>query len=207
MASCVDRKALLVLLLLPSIMKQSLVIIDMQRYFLEPEAPAYIGAGPGIVGNVLRLIGAFRNAGLPVFYTRHAHSVGEPPSRMSSWWNGKLPWDGTPEAEIIAEIRPRDGEPVITKTKYSALEGTPLEGWLLERSVDEVVLCGVTTNLCVESTARHAFMRDFQPVIIEDAVAAKSNEYHRASILNLSYGFARITTTESMIEQLQEEEA
>jgi ureidoacrylate peracid hydrolase len=186
-------------------MKRSLIVIDMQRYFLDPRAPAYLESAPGIVGNILTLIDAFRNSGLPIFYTRHAHNIGEPTEQMGKWWNDKLPWNNSWESEIIDEIKPKAGEPVITKTKYSALEGTKLEEWLVEQDTDEVVLCGVTTNLCVETTARHAFIRNFQPIVVEDAVAAKSDGYHRASILNLSYGFARIENTESIVRLLQEE--
>ncbi len=184
-------------------MKQSLIVIDMQRYFLEPDAPAFIKAGPAIVKNILKLLKAFRDAELPIFYTRHAHERDETTSQMSRWWNDKLPRNGNRDSEIIDEIQPHDDEPIITKTKYSALEKTDLEDKLLEMKVGELVLCGVTTNLCVETTARHAFTRDFQPIVVEDAVAAKSDEYHRASILNLSYGFARIIKTDSMVEEIR----
>jgi nicotinamidase-related amidase len=180
----------------------ALLVIDLQRYFFEPESSSFLAGAATILPYVRALIGAFRGASRPVIFTRHLHRREGPEDQMRRWWGGKLPWEGDPLSELVGAILPAQGEPVITKDRYSAFEGTSLEPMLREKGVDTVVLCGVMTNLCVETTARHAFLREFQPVIVGDACAGKTAEHHQASLLNLSYGFAFVESTPSIIELL-----
>lgn len=183
----------------------ALLVIDMQRYFLERGADASLAQGPGIIPRVLSLIGAFRKAHLPIVFTRHAHRRDGPAGQMERWWRGRLPREGDQQSELIASIVPEPGEIFLTKTRYSAFEGTDLDDQLRSRGATTVVLCGVMTNLCVETTARHAFMKDFQPVVISDACAANDEAHHRAALLNLSYGFAIIETTESIMKNIMQQ--
>ena len=183
--------------------KSALLVVDMQRYFLEPGMPAYLDTAPPIIENVRLLIEAYRGARLPVVFTRHAHRRDESTGQMGRWWKDKLPWEDGNESELIEGIVPAEGEMLITKNKYSVFEGTELMEALERQGANTIVLCGVTTNLCVETTARHAFMKDIQPIVVEDACAAKTPEYHRASILNLSYGFAHIETARNIVSELE----
>jgi nicotinamidase-related amidase len=179
--------------------RSALLVIDMQRYFLSSDGPAYLAPPARLISNVLKLIDCFRAADYPVFFTRHAHKRGSDTGEMGRWWHGHLPWEGSRHAELIAEINPARNEPVITKSRYSAFEGTRLETFLRRRGVSSVVICGVMTNFCVETTARHAFMKDFEVMVVRDACCSSDNKYHRASLLNLAYGFARIETTSAVI--------
>ena len=182
-----------------NLIKQSaLLVIDMQRYFLEPGADAYLEAGPSIIPNVKKLIARFRDAGQPVIYTRHTHKKGADLGQMGRWWNNKLPMEGDSQSELIADLEPQSNETVITKTFYSAFEKTGLEQILRDKNIDTVVICGVMTHLCVETTARHAFMLDFQPVVVSDACAAQSIAHHEATLLNLAHGFAHILKTDDV---------
>ena len=183
--------------------KSILLVVDMQRYFLEPGARAFLEGAQPIVQNVRLLIDAFRKAGLAVIFTRHAHKRGESTGQMGRWWKDKLPWEDGRESQLIESLTPAKGEMLITKNRYSVFEGTELMEALKHQGADTIVLCGVTTNLCVETTARHAFIKDIQPIVVEDACAAKTPEYHKASILNLSYGFAPIETTRNIVSQLE----
>lgn len=180
----------------------ALLVIDIQRYFFKSTGGAFLEGAPAILPNILKLVDAFRKTKFPIVMTRHAHKTGEPTGQMGRWWNDKLPIDGTLDAELIAELSPASGEIILTKTRYSAFEGTDLDKQLKKLGADLLFICGVMTNLCVETTARHAFMKNFQPIIVEDACAANTPEHHRASILNLSYGFASIITTREVIEAL-----
>lgn len=183
--------------------RPALAVIDMQRYFLDEDADAYLGAPRALVANVTGLIRAFRDSRRPIVFTRHAHRKGDDAGQMGKWWGGKLPREGDRYSELIDDVRPEEGELVLTKTRYSAFEGTELDAWLLERGVDTLVICGVMTNLCVETTARHAFMKELQPLVVEDACASNSTKFHRASITNLEYGFAYIEETSSVIEVIR----
>lgn len=183
-------------------MNPALLVIDVQRYFFERSAPAFLKYAPKILPNIIRLINTFRAAKLPIVFTRHAHKRGSDTGQMGRWWKNKLPWEGVKTSELVSAIRPERGELFITKTRYSALEKTQLESWLKKRNVDTVVLCGVMTNLCLETTARHAFMKNFQPVVVEDACAANTRAHHRASILNLKHGFAVIEKTGTAVKKI-----
>lgn len=182
-----------------NIPSSALLVIDMQRYFLEPQAPAYLKDGPAIIPSIKKLINTFREKGRPIIFTRHAHKKGEPTGQMGKWWNNKLPWEGDKNSELINALEPRENEPVITKTRYSAFEQTDLNDFLKQRKVDTIVVCGVMTHLCVETTVRHAFMLDYQSVLVEDACASENKKHHEATLYNLAHGFAYIVTTKDLI--------
>ncbi len=183
--------------------RSALIVIDMQRYFLARGAEAYLAPPRSLIPNALKLIAAFRERGLPLIITRHAHPKRDAAGQMGRWWNGKLPRLGDPESELIDEIKPMKGEIYLTKKRYSAFEGTDLARKLRRRRVKSLVICGVMTNLCVETTARHAFMKDFEPTIVKDACAAGSAKFQNASLTNLGYGFAHIVTTREMLSMMR----
>jgi len=186
-----------------SLQSSALLIIDMQRYFLESKAPAFLDPPDELIPNVIKLVGAFREAKRPIIFTRHAHKKGGSTGQMGNWWGDELPYEGDKFSELVKGLPVEEADIILTKTKYSAFEETELDIALKREGIDTVVICGVMTNLCVETTARHAFMKDFNVIIIDDACATKSEDYHRASILNLSYGFAHIEKTKEIIEKLQ----
>ncbi|KAL8105661.1 hypothetical protein AgCh_029458 [Apium graveolens] len=107
---------------------------------------------------------------------------------LAEWWNNDLVIDGTPEAEIMPEMGRRDGEMVVEKDTYSAFRGTRLEERLREMGVEEVIVTGVMTNLCCETTAREAFVRGFRVFFSTDATATSSEELHEATLKNIAYG-------------------
>jgi nicotinamidase-related amidase len=187
-----------------TILSPALLVIDMQRYFLEPHAPAYLEDGPAIIPSIKKIINKFREEGRPVIFTRHAHKRGESTGQMGKWWNNKLPWDGDEYSELINVLKPRENEPVITKTRYSAFEQTGLNDFLKQRKVDTLAVCGVMTHLCVETTIRHAFMLDYQPILVEDACASENKKHHNAAIYNLKHGFAHVLDTEGMLRCIRE---
>lgn len=138
--------------------RSCLMVIDMQRYFVDPAGAAYLPSAQAILGNIQRLIEAFRAPKLPVIYTRHVHH----PERLDlgilgKWW-GDMIVEGTPDSEIYAAIAPSENEKVITKHRYSAFYDTDLQTVLRVLKIEDMAICGVMTNLCCESTARDAFL-------------------------------------------------
>jgi ureidoacrylate peracid hydrolase len=182
--------------------RSCLLVIDMQRYFVDPAGAAYLPSAQAILGNVRRLIEAFRASSRPVIYTRHVHH----PERLDlgilgQWW-GDMIVDGTPDSEIYPAIAPLAIEKVITKHRYSAFYDTDLQTVLRVLKIEDLAICGVMTNLCCESTAREAFSRDYQTFFLADATGTDNEEMHLASLLNLAYGFAYVTTTHRTIQQI-----
>ncbi|CAA7023458.1 unnamed protein product [Microthlaspi erraticum] len=162
----------------------ALLVIDMQNYFSSTAKP--------ILHNALTTIDLCRRASIPVFFTRHVHKSPTDTGMLGEWWSGDLILDGTNDSEIIPEIGKQviTREEVVEKSTYSAFRNTGLQEKLVEIGVEEVIVIGVMTNLCCETTAREAFVRGFRVFFSTDATATVNQELHDATIMNLAYGFA-----------------
>lgn len=180
-----------------------LLVIDMQQFFINPVSHAAFPAAEVIIKNVQSLLEAYRNRALPVVFTRHALQPGESPGIMGEWWGDILRVDD-PLSEIDNRVAPWEGETVVRKTRYSAFVGTELGSLLENLGVRRVVVVGVQTHLCCESTARDAFMRDYEVFFVADATAANNQTLHIGSLRALANGFAILTTTWEVIGWLQE---
>ncbi|MPZ51867.1 MAG: isochorismatase family protein [Acidimicrobiia bacterium] len=104
--------------------------------------------------------------------------------------------------EIVNEIRPTGApdEIVIKKHRYSAFVGTELDLILRSRGIESLVMTGVATNVCVESTARDAFMRDYHVVLASDCCATYSEEEHLATLANIRQYFGQVVNSESVLQ-------
>ncbi len=178
----------------------ALLVVDMQNAFIHPDGAHYLAAGAAVVDNVAAVANVFREAGRPVFYTRHAEDpAGGNAGLMALWWEDSSPKEGTWEAAIFDALAPQPGDVVVPKIRYNAFIATDLEQRLREARVEDVAITGVMANLCCESTARDAFMRDFRVFFAADGTAAPSLDFHRSSLLNLSYGFAYVLSCAELI--------
>jgi len=174
--------------------RAALLVVDMQEFFLDAGSPAYMPQALPALANAARLARLFRERGRPVFFTAHAH---EDPAGdgglMALWWK-KTCRAGTPEAEVSEALAARDGE-VFLKCRYSAFTNTKLLEKLRALGVDSLVVAGLKTNLCVESTVRDAFDLGFMCIAAGDAMAARSLKLHLASLESMAGGFAMVHTT------------
>lgn len=107
-------------------------------------------------------------------------------------------WD----AAVVDELAPREGEVVLDKTRYSAFYKTDLEERLRSLGIETLIVCGVTTNICVESTVRDAFFRDIRVVVPSDATAAVTPELHEGALRCFEYGFGQVATVAEIEEAL-----
>lgn len=180
----------------------ALLVVDMQRFFLDPASPTFTCGGLAIVPTLRRLVDAFRRAGRPVIYTRHVHHPGDLDRGIMGWWWEAACIEGSPESEIHPDLTPRRDEKVVLKHRYSAFYNTDLETVLRCLKVEDVVVSGVMTNMCCESTARDAYYRDYRVFFLADATGSINEEMHLASLLNLAFGFAYVTTSNAISAQL-----
>ncbi len=179
--------------------KAALLIVDMQKYFASPEGDAYMPQAGALIPSINELSDYFRDKGRPVIFTRHGHDDdGGDTGLLLEWWDDYIKRD-TPQWELTEGIGCRVGDAIIDKTRYDAFYGTDLKGILQGDDIRDVVICGVLANLCVETTARAAFVRGFRPFVPADAVATATLDFHRAALLNLAYGFAKIVTVDEVI--------
>jgi nicotinamidase-related amidase len=179
----------------------ALVIIDMQRDFIEPGG---FGAALGnkvhhlepAVEPVARLLAAFREAGLTVVHTKECHRpdlADCPPSKRSRGRGvglrigdhgpmGRILVDGEPGNDFIERLRPRDGEVVIAKPGKGAFHATDLHTQLRERGVTHLLLTGVTTEVCVQTTMREANDRGYECLLVEDGTESYFPEFKQATL-------------------------
>ena len=178
----------------------ALIVIDMQRDFIEPGG---FGAALGndvsllkkIVPTVGRLIEAFRAAGLPIIHTRECHKPdlsdlprakharGKPSLRIGDPGPmGRILIAGEPGADILPELSAAPGEIVIDKPGKGAFHATPLSAILAEKNITHLVLAGVTTEVCVQTTMREANDRGFDCLLAEDATESYFPEFKKAAL-------------------------
>ena len=103
------------------------------------------------------------------------------------------------EAEFTPEIQPEANEIIIEKTRYSAFVKTDLDARLREMGIVTLIVTGVATNICVETTSRDGFMRDYYIVVPDDLVATLSDELHRCALTNLNRWFATVTSSAELL--------
>ncbi|UCE80486.1 MAG: cysteine hydrolase [Methanobacteriota archaeon] len=180
----------------------ALLVIDMQKYFLHEGSHACLPMGRAVLENVQKLVSCFRGANRPVIYTRHGLLDDEPAGVMDRWWGDSLRYTD-PLSEIAAEIAPVQGDVVLRKTRYNAFIRTSLDSVLRAAEVERLVITGVMTHLCCESTARDAFMRDFEVYFVVDGTASSDEELHLSSLRTLTDGFAIPVTTEEVLEWMR----
>jgi len=174
----------------PAIEKTALLVIDMQIFFSRLSQP--------IVGNVISLIDTCRAGNIEIFFTRHCHrNPRKDGGMLGKWWQDLILY-GSVEWELINELTVYLRDTIVDKHRYSAFFNTDLDKDLKAHGVEDLVICGVMTNCCCETTARDAFVRDYRVFFVADATAAPNEELHVASLKNLAYGFAYIIDTKAL---------
>jgi len=180
--------------------KAALLILDMQDYFLEEFSPAYIPSATAIVPNILKLQDMFLDLGIPVYQTRHINNE-ENAKQMNVWWNRLITRDSS--LSLISKDIYNRNVFSLEKSQYDTFLDTHLEERLLEKRVEQVVITGVMTHLCCESTARSAFSRGFGVFFTIDGTATYNRHFHQATLLNLAHGFALTVLTQELIVALE----
>ena len=164
--------------------KAAVLAIDLQKYFLSPESRAFLPSAGRFVPRLLEFYSAVRTLNVPIIFTRHYHTGGT----MARWWGDEMRRED-PLDDLLDEFKPF-AERVIEKSTYNAFHGTELEGVLRKLGVETVIVTGVMTHLCCETTAREAFVRGFNVVFPVDGTLTQNGLFHEATLRNLSHGFA-----------------
>jgi nicotinamidase-related amidase len=186
--------------------KNALLIIDMQRAFLDEGASFEVADGRGIISNIEKILTQCRREGIPVIWTQSDHSApygGLILSKYSVVRNDKILWKGHPSFDLYQRMpQPLQSELRVVKHKYDAFYQTDLEMILRNLGVDTVIISGIDTCVCCESTARAAFFRDFNVAFVGDATASYSREGHNATLRVINDIFGRVMTTEKVLVEL-----
>ncbi len=167
--------------------RSALLVLDLQEYFLHPSSHAFVPSASAIIPGLRSLIDAYSANDWLTVFTRHLNTP-QNAGCMASWWRDLITAEN-PLSGIITALDSSTGVTLI-KTQYDAFYNTNLEVLLHERQVTQVVICGVMTHLCCETTARSAFVRGFDVFFTIDGTATYTEAHHQATLLNLMHGFA-----------------
>ncbi len=177
--------------------KTALVVIDLQKGITS--MPVFPRSSADVVANAAPLAKAFRENGMPVFLVRvmPVPPLGlRPETDGQQMQRGEMPADW---AEIVGEMGPEPGDVVITKRQWGAFYGTELEMQLRRRGITAIVLCGISTNVGVESTARFAYEYGFSQLFAEDAMAARSQEEHDFTVKTTFPRIGKVRSTAELL--------
>lgn len=184
-----------------------LIVIDIQNDFCHEDgafskAKKDLSMIQGMIPRLMGFIDHVRKIPLSVIYVRTTHddwTNSDAYNQINRLRNRSLICrTGTWGAEFY-KLTSRDDEYIITKHRYSAFQGTNLEIVLRCRGIDTLLVSGIMTNVCVESTLRDGFNRDFFTILVEDCVAADRIELHSATLENVRDYFGIVTSTEALL--------
>ncbi len=208
----------------------ALVIIDMQEYFLNPDSPfsrACETSVPGVLdyfqerGRTIvepalqRLLTCFRAHHMRVIYTTVASELTDGSDLMpvmkqrnvasqESLQEAFIPPRTDAWARIVPLLEPQDNELLVNKTTYGTFTSTGLDHTLRNMGITTLVIGGVVTNVCVETTARDASDLGYGVILVDDACAAHSPEIHEASLLSFQGPFGRVRTTDDVVALIEQ---
>ncbi|WP_342129428.1 cysteine hydrolase [Hydrogenophaga sp. OTU3427] len=190
--------------------RTAVLVIDMQDAFIRQDSPACVPSAKRIVDRINALTLCLRSAGATICFTRHTvveHDwsryveivAGGDPARASALLGG-----GTGGHAIFSGIDVQPGDVVVDKMRFGALgtEHCSLNGELVLRGIDTVVIAGTLTNICCESTARQAMELDYRTIVVADATAARSDAAQTAALLNVFAAFGDVATTDQICARL-----
>lgn len=187
----------------------ALIVIDVQNDFCDDQGVMAqegfdVSEAQAMANRLPAILSAARSAGVLVVFVRNVYSTEhnyylsdtwlEQASRMreGSYTRRPVCQDGTWEGDFYGEVRPEPGDPIVTKHRFNAFRNTDLDTILRAHGIRTIVMTGVATNVCVETTARDGFMRDFYVVFTDDGTAAYAEEDHQATLRNIDRFFGQV---------------
>jgi nicotinamidase-related amidase len=185
--------------------RTALLVVDMQRGFLDAGAAMEVPDARVIVPTVASLVGLFRQKGLPVVFSQFVYSPAAPllvgdlhPEHLPAMpggptgfgWPSSSCLFGDPSVDVVPDLAPVAGELTVQKHWYDAFAGTPLDGALRARGVRSLVVTGTMTDICVLATVVGAFNREYRVTVVEDGVATLWPAIQQATldIVRRAYG-------------------
>lgn len=186
--------------------KKAVLVIDMQRDFIDEGAPIECPGGREIIPNIQHLLDLAHHKGLAVIYTQEVHRAqgvdfgreldGEEPVHCL---------EGTTGVEIVPDLAPQTGDFVIVKRRYSAFFATGLDLLLRGLGVNTLILTGAATDVCVRATAQDGQQLNYWVIVPEECVAGTSVGQHRAALRNIAYILGKVLPLDKVMSMLEQE--
>ena len=181
--------------------RTAVVVVDMQNGFCHPDGSLYAPNSEAAIEPCAATVDDARAAGAEVVFTRDVH----PPEQFDGnhyydefdrW--GEHVVEGTWDAELVEELDPREDELTVEKHTYDAFHRTELEGYLEAHGIDDLLICGTLANVCVLHTAGSAGVRDFRPVLLEDAVGCIEEDHREYALEHADWLFGEVRAREDV---------
>ncbi|WP_433625971.1 cysteine hydrolase family protein [Halomicrococcus sp. NG-SE-24] len=179
----------------------AVVVVDMQNGFCHPDGSLYAPGSEEAIAPARSLISRADEAGASVLFTKDVH----PPEQFEGnhYYDEFERWgehvvEGTWETEIVEELPVEDADHVVEKYTYDAFHETELEGYLDAHGIDDLLFCGTLANVCVLHTAGSAGLRDFKPVLVEEAIGYIEEEHHEYATDHATWLFGESTSLDDL---------
>ncbi|MGA9098221.1 MAG: hydrolase [Methanotrichaceae archaeon] len=181
--------------------KTALVVIDLQKGVTAMPSRPY--TAQEVISNASKLVNAFRKNSMLVFLV-HVETTKETMLKVISDQTFTRPLPASPDwSEFVPELTPIPSDVVIAKKQWGAFYGTDLDLQLRRRKMDTTVLCGISTDIGVESTARFAYEYGYQQIFAEDAMASRSDEQHNAAVNFIFKRIGRVRKTDEIVKAIK----
>lgn len=200
--------------------KTAMLVVDMQNDFVQEGAPIEVPHARAMVPRLNRLLDVCRAHQIPVIYIHHVIrggdiDAGRLADHHAAIRNNKAIIAGTPNVEIYEGLKPRPGDLLVAKPRYSAFYGTDLEGILRSKGIDTLLISGTVTNVCCDSTARDAFSRDYKVIFLSDGTATRdlpdlgfgpvsAEEIQKVVLTVLAMSFAQVSSIDQVIAEIEQ---
>jgi nicotinamidase-related amidase len=199
--------------------KTALLIIDMTNVFLEPGAPIMVPEGLSLIPGLNKLMDVSRNKGIKVIFTTQAYrkdgsNLGVHVAFSPELDNSDVTREGTHGVEFHKDLRRQEDDIIIKKSRFSAFIGTDLDLILRGKGIDTLIVGGVLTNVCCESTTRDARMLDYKVIFLSDGTATigihdpvwgefTAAEVQRYTLAVIAHHFAQVSTVDYVVGRIQ----
>ena len=213
-----DRRALFDTVLALEAARTALLVIDMQRGFVDQGAAMEVPPARESVPRIRALVDLFRAKGRPVIFTEFVYSERAPllvgalhPEHRRAAPGAPTGFglpsscchEDDPSVVTVAALAPRADELVVRKRWYDAFAGTPLDGALRARGVDTLVVTGTMTDICVLATVVGAFNREYRITVVEDAVTTLWPDIHRATLDIIARAYGRVASAKEIADTVE----
>ena len=197
--------------------RSALLIVDMQRAFLDPGEAMEVPTARDVVPQIQSLLALFRGHDLPVVFTEFTYAEAVPllighlhPEHRRAAPGAPRGFGrpssscllGEANVHVVPELAPRPDELVVTKHYYDGFNGTPLDHALRARGITHLVLTGTMTDICVLATVVGGMNREYRMTVVEDATATLSPEIQHAALNVIRRAYARVLTAKQVAEEL-----
>ncbi|ODT31021.1 MAG: isochorismatase [Kaistia sp. SCN 65-12] len=182
--------------------RTAVIVVDMINEFCKPGGAMVLPGYETLVPHQLAVIEAAREVGAPVFWVHDVHRAN---MRRDREWVKRTPHcvEGSWGTEIIEDLGARDDEIHIIKRRYSAFFQTDLDMTLKDMQVNQIVVFGVVTNICVRSTVHDAFFNGYEVVVPQDCCAATGPREQESSLYDIATHFGVVSTAADVVASLK----